>query len=84
MPPRPPYVYGAPLMRQAASRQVGFATKRTTLKDFLDPPLVAVVTTSDVFLFSCRERHLIALRTLFDKRWQTPHTASMYVPGADY
>jgi len=27
--------------------------------------------------------HLIELRTLFDKRWQTPHTASMYVPGAD-
>jgi len=44
---------------------------------------VAVVTTSDVFFFSCRERHLIALRILFDKRGLTPYT-SMYVPGADY
>jgi len=29
----------APLTRQAASRQVGFATKSTILKDFLDSPL---------------------------------------------
>jgi len=55
---------------------------------------VAEVTTSDVFLFSCRRDHLEVVRLLLefkvnsecaDKGGQTPlHTACRYVPGADF
>ena len=55
---------------------------------------VAEVTTSDVFLFSCRWGHLEVVRLLLefkvnpkfaDKNGLTPlHTACRYVPGADY
>ena len=59
-----------------------------------DKVAVAVVTTSDVFLFSCREGQLEVVRLLLefkvnpecaDKRGWTPlHYACKYVPGADY
>ena len=59
-----------------------------------DKVAVAVVTTSDVFMFSCREGDLEVVRLLLefkvnpecaDKRGQTPlHTACKYVPGADF
>ena len=55
---------------------------------------VAEVTTSDVFLFSCRRGHLAVVKLLLefkvnpecaDKSGQTPlHLACEYVPGADY
>jgi len=55
---------------------------------------VAEVTTSDVFLFSCREGHLAVVGLLCefkvnpecaDERGQTPlHFACRYVPGADF
>ena len=55
---------------------------------------VAEVTTSDVFLFSCRYSHLPVVRLLLlefkvnpdcaDKSGWTPlHQACRYVPGAD-
>ena len=55
----------------------------------------AVVTTSDVLLFSCSEGHLDLVRLLLeefkvnpecaDKGGLTPlHTACLYVPGADF
>ena len=56
--------------------------------------IVAEVTTSDVFLFSCRGSHLEVVRLLLeftvnpecaDKTGWTPlHLACRYVPGADY
>jgi len=39
MPPDPPKELRLRGKPPRISRQVGFATKRTTLKDFLDPPL---------------------------------------------
>ena len=55
---------------------------------------VAVMTTSDVFLFSCREGQLEVVRLLVefkvypecaDNDGLTPlHLALRYVPGADY
>jgi len=55
---------------------------------------VTEVTTSDVFLFSCREGDLEVVRLLLefkvnpecaDKGRQTPlHTACRYAPGADF
>ena len=55
---------------------------------------VAEVTTSDVFLFSCRRGHLEVVRLLLefkvnpecaDKGGQTPlHLACRYVPGPDF
>jgi len=55
---------------------------------------VAEVTTSDVFLFSCREGHPAVVRLLLefkvnpecaDERGLTPfHWACWYVPGADF
>jgi len=55
---------------------------------------VAEVTTSDVFLFSCRGGHLEVVRLLLefkvnpecaDDYGLTPlHWACRYVPGADY
>ena len=55
---------------------------------------VAEVTTSDVFLFSCRGGHLAVVRLLLefkvntecaDKGGQTPLLLSLkYVPGADF
>ena len=55
---------------------------------------VAVVTTSDVLLFSCRGGHLEVVRLLLefkvnpecaDKNGLSPlHFACRYVPGADY
>ena len=55
---------------------------------------VAEVTTSDVFLFSCRGGKLAMVRLLLEfkanperasKSGQTPlHLACWYVPGADY
>jgi len=55
---------------------------------------VVVVTTSDVFFFSCSEGHPAVVRLLLefkvnpeyaDKRGQTPlHEACWYVLGADY
>jgi len=55
---------------------------------------VAEVTTSDVFLFSCREGQLEVVRLLLefkanpecaDNDGCTPlHFACRYVPGADY
>ena len=55
---------------------------------------VAEVTTSDVFLLSCRLDNLAVVRLLLefkanpectDKRGWTPlHLACKYVPGADY
>jgi len=59
-----------------------------------DKVAVAVVTTSDVFLFSCREGDLAMMRLLLefkvnpecaDKSGWTPlHLACRYVPGEDY
>ena len=59
-----------------------------------DKVAVAVVTTSDVFLFSCREGDLKVVRLLLefkvnpecaDNSGQTPlHLACRYVPGADF
>ena len=56
--------------------------------------IVAEVTTSDVFLFSCSNGHLAVVRLLLefkvnpecaDKGGQTPlHLACRYVPGAYY
>ena len=55
---------------------------------------VAEVTTSDVFLFSCRESHLAVVRLLLEFKanpdcadndgWTPLHWACKYVPGADY
>ena len=55
---------------------------------------IAEVTTSDVFLFSCRGGNLEVVRLLVefkvnpdcaDKGGMTPlHLACRYVPGADY
>jgi len=55
---------------------------------------VAEVTTSDVFLFSCREGHLEVVRLLVefkvnpecaDNDGQTPLLLALkYVPGADF
>jgi len=56
---------------------------------------VAVVTTSDVFLFSCSVGHLAVVRLLLEEfkvnpecasniGWTPLHHACMYVPGADY
>ena len=55
---------------------------------------VTEVTTSDAFLFSCREGHLEVVRLLLelkvnpecaDERGRTPlHLACGYVPGADF
>ena len=55
---------------------------------------VAEVTTSDVFLFSCRERHLAVVRLLLEFKvnpecadndgWTPLLSACRYVPGADY
>jgi len=57
---------------------------------------VAEVTTSDVFLFSCREGHLEVVRLLLEFKvnpecadsyaygWTPLHWACRYVPGADY
>jgi len=55
---------------------------------------VAEGTTSDAFLFSCREGDLEVVRLILefkvnpecvDKGGQTPlHTACRYVPGADF
>ena len=59
-----------------------------------DKVAVAVVTTSDVFLFSCRRGHLVVVKLLLefkvnpecaDKSGWTPlHFACRYVPGDDY
>ena len=55
---------------------------------------VAVMTTSDVFLFSCSEGHLEVVRLLLEfkvnpecadkKGWTPLHHACRYVPGADF
>jgi len=56
--------------------------------------LVAVVATSDVFLFSCSGGHLKVVRLLLEFKvnpecadndgWTPLHWACWYVPGADY
>ena len=56
--------------------------------------IVAEVTTSDVFLFSCREGHLEVVRLLLefkvnpecadDDGWTPLHWVCWYVPGADF
>jgi len=55
---------------------------------------VAVVTTFDVFLFSCSGGHLAVVRLLVEFKvnpecaancgWTPLHLACMYVPGADF
>ena len=55
---------------------------------------VAEVTTSDVFLFSCREGQLEVVRLLLEFKvnsecadndgWTPLHLACRYVPDADY
>jgi len=55
---------------------------------------VAEVTTSDAFLFSCREGHLGVVRLLLELKvnpecadndgWTPLHFACKYVPGADF